>query len=206
MGLSCALPVSPSPILGTNPFSVLRPQFHQRQNHGEGSSVLVAERSCRTRSCGFSRLLQPAFCGDESFGVVETSNQFVHPQSESPQDSLQDGDPSVSAPVRAERRLDGVSGLEGRLLAGPNPSGQLQVPQICGFESSLSVQGSLFRSLHGSTSFHTGHGSGVDFSSSSGYPDATLFRRLTYSSFFSSFGFSGFGHSLTSIPRTGYCS
>ena len=131
---------------------------------------------------------------------METSNRYVHPQSESPHESLQDGDP----PVHAERRLDGVSGLEGRLLAGPSPSGQPQVPQICGLESGFSVQGSLFRSLHGSTSFHMGHGSGVDFSSSSGYLDTTLFRRLAYSSSVLSFGSSGFGHSLTSMPGIGY--
>ena len=33
-----------------------------------------------------------------------------------------------------------------------------------------------------------------------------LFRRLAYSNSFSSFGSSGFGHSLTTMPRTGYCS
>ena len=83
---------------------------------------------------------------------------------------------------------------------------QPQVPQICGLESGLSVQGSLFRSLHGSASFHTGHGSGFNFSASPGYPDTTLFRRLAYLSSFSSFGSSGFGHGLTAMPRTGYCS
>ena len=104
----------------------------------------VAERSCRTCSFTFSGLLQPAFCGDESLGVVETSDRFVHPQSESPQDSLQDGNSPVGSPVREGQRLDGVSGLEGRLLASPSPSGQSHVPQICGLESGLSVQGSLF--------------------------------------------------------------
>ena len=48
----------------------------------------------------------------------------------SPQDSLQDGDPSVCA----ERRLEGVHRLEGLLLASSNISGQPQVPQICDLE------------------------------------------------------------------------
>ena len=56
---------------------------------------------------------QLAFCGDESLRVVGTGYSLVYPQSESPQDSLQDGDPSVCA----ERRLDGVHRLEGLLLA-----------------------------------------------------------------------------------------
>ena len=88
VGVSCSHPVGTSTNFGTHPFSVLRPQFHQGPSLGEGSSVLVAERSCRTRSFVFSGLLQPSFCGDESFGVVETSPRFVSPQSESLQDSL----------------------------------------------------------------------------------------------------------------------
>ena len=50
---------------------------------------------------------------------METSDRFVHPQSESPPDSLQDGDSSVGAPVCKEWRLDGVSRLEGCVFASP---------------------------------------------------------------------------------------
>ena len=169
MGLLCAFPVISSTVCGTHPFSVLRPQFHQGQSLGGGSSGFVKERSCRARSFTFSGLLQPSFCGDESLRVVEASDRFVHPQSESPQDSLQDGDSSVGAPVCKELRLDGVSRLEGRVFASPHPSGQSQIPQICGLEPGFSIQGSLFRSLYGPTGFHTGHGSGFDLSSSYGY-------------------------------------
>ena len=206
VGVSCSYPVSTSTIFGKHPFSVLRPQFHQGPSLGEGSSVLVAERSCRTRSFAFSGLLQPSFCGDESFGVVETSPRFVNPQSESLQGSLQDGNPPVCASVHAEQRLDGIYRLEGCLLASSNPSGQLQVPQICGLESGLSVQGSLFRPLQGPTSFHTGHGSGVGLSSFSGYANMLLSRRLVDSSSFSSLGSSGLRHGVKSMPKSRYYS
>ena len=115
VGLSCSLPVSTSAVCGTHPFSVLQPQFHQGPSHGEGSSVFGAERSCRARSFTFSGLLQPTFCGDESLRVVETGYRFVNPQSESLQDSLQDGDPSVSA----ERKLDGIHTLKDAYLQIP---------------------------------------------------------------------------------------
>ena len=134
-----SLPVSTSTVCGTHPFSAVRPQFRQGPSPGEGSSVFGAERSLRARTFAFSGLLQPAFCGDESLRVVGTGYSLVYPQSESPQNSLQDGDPSVCASVCAERKLDGVHRLEGRFLASFNTSGQPQVPQICGLESSLSI-------------------------------------------------------------------
>ena len=158
-----SLPVSTSTVCGTHPFSVLRPQFHQGPSPGEGTSVFGAERSLRARFFAFSGLLQPVFCGDESLRVVGTGYSFVYPQSENPQNSLQDGNPSVCASICAERRLDGVHRLEGHLLASSNTSRQPQVPQICGLESSLSIQGSLFRPLHSSAGFHTGHASGIGF-------------------------------------------
>ena len=163
MGLSCSLPVSTSTVCGTHPFSVVWPQFHQGPSPGEGSSGFDAERSRRARFFAFSGLLQPAFCGDESLRVVKIGYRVVHPQSESQQDSLQDGDPPVCAFISAERRLDGVHRFEGRLLANSNMSEQSQVPQICGLESNFSIQGSLFRPLHGFAGFHVGHGSGIGF-------------------------------------------
>ena len=117
-----SLPVSTSTVCGTHPFCVIRPQFHQGPSPGEGTSVFGAERSLRARSFAFSGLLQPAFCGDESLRVVGTGYSFVYPQSESLQDTLQDGDPSVCAFVCAEWRLDGVHRLEGLLLASSNTS------------------------------------------------------------------------------------
>ena len=99
VGVLCSLPLGPSTSCGTHPFSALQPHFHQGQSLGEGGSVSCRERSCRACSFTFSGLLQPGICGDESLGVVETSDRFVNSQSESLQDSLQDGDSPVCASV-----------------------------------------------------------------------------------------------------------
>ena len=166
---------------------------------------LGAERSRRAHSFAFSGLLQPAFRFDESLGVVETGYRFVYPQSESLHDSLQDGDSPVRASVCAERRPDGIHRREGCLLASSNTSGQPQVPQICGLESSLSIQGSLFRPLHGSAGFHTGLGSVIGLSRSSRDSPLSFLRRLADSSFFSSLSSSSFGHGFTSVSGTRDC-
>ena len=203
MGVSCSVAVGPSAVCGAHPFSVLQPQFHQGPRSGEGSPVSGSERSIRAHSFTFSRLLQPDFCGDEGLGVVETNHRFVNPQSESPQDSLQDGDPLICASVRTERRLDGLHRLEGCLLANSSTSGQPQVPQICGLESGFSIQGSLFRSLHGSAGFHMGHGSSIGHSPSSRYPHVSVFRRLVNPGFVSFFSPPSFEHGCASLSGVG---
>ena len=204
VGVSCSLSFGPSTVCGTHPFSVLRPHFHRGPSSGEGSPVSGSERSIRARSFTFSRLLQPDFCDDESLGVVETSYRFVNPQSESPQDSLQDGDPSICASDCTERRLDGLHRLEGRLLANSSTSGQPQLPQICGLESGISIQGALFRSLYSSASFHTGHGSGFGHSSSSGCPYVPIPGRLVNPGFVSLLGHPSLGHGNTPLSGVGY--
>ena len=85
---------------------------------------------------------------------------------------------SVCASVCAEWRLDGVSGLKGRLLASSNPSGQLQVCQVRCLRTGVPVQCSVFWFLHGSTSLHEDHGSSIDLSSSCGDQGSSLPRRL----------------------------
>ena len=144
MGVQSSLPLRASTSCGAHPFSVLQPHFHQGQGLGEGGSASCRERSGRACSFAFSRLLQPGICGDEGLGVMETSDRFVNPQSESPQDSLEDGDSSVCASVCAEQRLDGLHRLEGCILASSSTSGQSQVPQICRSESSFQFKALCF--------------------------------------------------------------
>ena len=205
VGVQSSLPLRSSTSCGAHPFSVLQPHFHQGQSLGEGGSVSCRERSCRACSFTFSGLLQPGICGDESLGVMEASDRFVYPQSESPQDSLQDGDSPVCASVCTERRLDGFHRLEGRILAGPSTSGQSQIPQIRSFESSFSVQSSVFRSLYGSAGFHLGHGSGFSLSASLGYPHVEIPGRLVNPGLFSSSGSPGAGDGYPSVSGPWHC-
>ena len=60
---------------------------------------------------------------------------------------------SVLLPVRPGG-LDGVSGLEGCVLAGANAPGFTQVPQVHGGGEGVPVQGTLLRPFHGSASFY----------------------------------------------------
>ena len=103
---------------------------------------------------------------------------LVYPQPESPQDSLHSEDSSICASVCAERRLDGLHRLEGRLLANSNTSGHSQVSQFCRFGSRFSIQSSLFQSLYGSAVFHMGHGSGLSHSASPEYSHVQIPGRL----------------------------
>ena len=77
--------------------------------------------------------------------------------------------------------LDGVSGLEGCVLAGANAPGFMQVPQVHGGGEGVPVQGTLLRPFHGSASFYQGHGSCVSDSTQDGGTTSSLPGRLVAS-------------------------
>ena len=69
-------------------------------------------------------------------------------------DILPDGDTSIRSSLGSSGGLDGVSGLEGGVLAGANAPGFTQVPQVHGGGEGVPVQGTLLRPIHGSASFY----------------------------------------------------
>ena len=152
-------------------------------------------------SSSLSRVLQPVVFGDESLRVLEAGHRPFGVESVRPQDSIQDGDSSVCPFVSAEGRLDGVSRLEGRLLASSYPSGQSQVPQICSLQLGVPIQGSVLWSLHGFSSFHEGHGSGIDFFASCGHSDLSIPRRLVDPGFLSISHSPGSGDGALSVSE-----
>ena len=77
--------------------------------------------------------------------------------------------------------MDGVSGLEGCVLAGANAPGFTQVPQVHGGREGVPVQGLLLRPFHGSASFYQGHGSCVSDSTQDGGTTSSLPGRLVAS-------------------------
>ena len=120
---------------------------------GRGSGS--AEQGClRAGSASISRLLQPVIHGYESFRGVETSHRPFHSELEDSADILQDGDTSIRSSLGSSGGLDGVSGLEGGVLAGANAPGFTQVPQVHGGGGGggegVPVQGTLLRPFHGS--------------------------------------------------------
>ena len=63
---------------------------------------------------------------------METGHQPFHSELEDSADILQDGDTSIRSSLGSSGGLDGVSGLEGGVLASANAPGFTQVPQVHG--------------------------------------------------------------------------
>ena len=142
----------PSSVLGTHPHGFVFLFFHQGESAGGGLSFVCREGRGRARPSSFSGLLQPYVRRLEDFRVVETSYRLLCPEPFRQQDTIQDGNHSVSSSFRASGRLDGLPRLEGSILAGSCPSGQPQVLEVRGPRQTLPVLGSLFRPLHDSPS------------------------------------------------------
>ena len=168
VGIPDSLPSGSHLIQGSHPFADLFPQLDQGQSSGwRGSGS--AEQGChRDGSASISGLLQSVICGNESFRGVETGHRPFHSELEDSTDILQDGDTSICSSLGSSGRLDGVSGLEGCILAGANAPRFTQVPQVHGGREGVPVQGALLRPFHGSTGFYQGHGSCVSDSSQDG--------------------------------------
>ena len=112
---------------------------------------------------------------------METGHQPFHSELEDSADILQDGDTSIRSSLGSSGGLDGVSGLEGCVLAGANAPGFTQVPQVHGGGEGVPVQGTLLRPFHGSASFYQGYGSCVSDSTQDGGTTLSLPGRLVAS-------------------------
>ena len=165
VGISDSLPSGSHLIQGSHPFSGLLSQLNQGQSSGGRGSGFTGQGCNRGRSPSLSGLLQPVICCNESLGSVEACHRPFHSELEDSTDILQDGDTSICPSVGSSGRLDGVSGLEGCVLAGSDAFGISQVPQVHGGREGVPIQGSLLWSFHGSASLHQGHGSCVGDSS-----------------------------------------
>ena len=149
--------------------------------------------------------LQPAVCGDEGLRVVEAGHRPLVTESEGSEDFFQDGDSPVCSSLGVERELDGVSRLEGCVLASSDSSGKPPVPQVRSIWEGVPVQSSLLWAVHGSTGLHTGHGSGFGFSSPVRHSSSSLPRRLADPSSLLGAGSPCSGHSIPSLSFAGDC-
>ena len=178
VGISYSLPSDSRFIQGTHPLPGLQSRFHPGQGFGGRSSFVAGEGSNRAGSPSLSGLLQPVIRGDESLRSLEAGHQPLATESEGSKDILQDRVSPVRTSVSTSWRLDGVSRLEGCVLAGSNASGVSQVPQIHGVWESVPIQGSLLLPFHSSSGFHTGHGSCFGISSQDRHSVTSVPRRL----------------------------
>ena len=155
-GIPDSLPLGSHLIQGSHPFTGVCLQFHQGQSSGGRGSGSADQGCLRAGSASISRLLQPVIHGYESFRGVETGHRPFHSELEDSADILQDGDTSIRSSLGSSGGLDGVSGLEGCVLAGANAPEFTQVPQVHGGGEGVPVQGTLLRLFHGSASFYQG--------------------------------------------------
>ena len=105
---------------------------------------------------------------------METGHRPFHSELEDSADILQDGDTLIRSSLGSSGGLDGVSGLEGCVLAGANAPGFTQVPQVHGGGEGVPVQGTLLRPFHDSAGFYQGHGSCVSDSTQDGGTTSSL--------------------------------
>ena len=131
-GIPDSLPLGSHLIQGSHPFTGLCLQFHQGQSSGGRGSGSADQGCLRAGSASISRLLQPVIHGYESFRGVGTGHRPFHSELEDSADILQDGDTSVRSSLGSSGGLNGVSGLEGCVLAGANAPEFTQVPQVHG--------------------------------------------------------------------------
>ena len=122
VGISHSLPSGSHFIQGTHPLPSLQSRFHLGQGAGGRSPVVAGQGSDRAGSPSLSRLLQPVIRGDESLRSVEAGHRPLATESEGATDILQDGDSPVRTSASTCWGLDGVSRLEGCVLAGSNAS------------------------------------------------------------------------------------
>ena len=127
-----SLPLGSHFIQGSHPFTGVCLQFHQGQSSGGRGSGSADQGCLRAGSASISRLLQPVIHGYESFRGVETGHRPFHSELEDSADILQDGDTSIRSSLGSSGGLDGISGLEGCVLAGANAPEFTPVPQVHG--------------------------------------------------------------------------
>ena len=183
VGISDSLPSGSHLIQRSHPFSGVLSQLDQGQSSGGRGSGFTGQGCNRDRSPSLSGILQPVICCNESFGCMEAGHRPFHSELEDSIDIFQDGDTSICPSVGSSGRLDGVSRLEGCVLASSDASGISQVPQVHGGREVVPIQGSLLWSFHGSASLHQGHGSCVGDSSRDGGKASPVPRRLVDSGF-----------------------
>ena len=197
VGISNSLPSGSRFIQGTHPFSGILSQFDQGQSSGGRGPVFTGQGGCKSPEREEEQaapLPSPGFYS-RLFVVMKASGAWrpvidLSPESEGTADILQDGDSPIRASVSTPGGLDGVSGLEGCVLAGSDASGISQVPQVHGGREGvgLPVQGSLLWTLHRSAGFHQGHGSCVRYSSQDRGAASPLPGRLVNSGLLSRVG------------------
>ena len=193
----------PSAVPGSCSYAFLQPLLHQRGCARGGHPRLNCQGCGGACSTSISGLLQPSVCRMENLRVVASGHRLLPPQSLCGCVTLSDGDHPVCSPVGSSGRLDGLHRSSGGVRPGSGTSRISSLSPLCFQGSRLPVQSSVLWSIHGSTGFLTGHGSGFRHSPRYGYPHAPISRRLACPVLFSGFPSPGSPDSPQALPRVG---
>ena len=171
-------PLSSSAVCGTHPYAFVQPLVHQRGCARGGHPGFNCQGCGGACSTSLSQLLQPSVCGLENLRVVASGHRSLNPQLLRGRVTLPDGDHSVCPAFHPSGQLDGLHRSPGGLPSGSRPSGISSLPLLCDQWPGLSIQGTVFRPLHGPAGFHPCHGSCFCHPPLVGYSHASLPRRL----------------------------
>ena len=200
-----ALPQHSSSLQCSHSIAFLQPHLHQGGCSGGGHLRLNCQGCCGACSTPFSRLLQPSVRSVEDLGVMASGHRPLPSQSLCGRVSLSDGDHSVSAPVSTSGGLDGLHRSQGSVSSSAGSScfsslSSLHVPW-----HGLPVQSAMLWPLHGSAGLHQGHGSCFSYTPFSGYPYASIPRRLASPVFLSGVSPRGSSDCPPTLSRIGDC-
>ena len=159
-GIFNPIPLSPSIVKTPDHPRCVRSPVYPRESPSARDPRIGGKGGDRTSPFTFGGVLQSPIRGAEGFGGVETDHRSLPTEQVRPQIEVQNGDSGDRVALHSSQRLVFDLRFERRILADSHPSWESQVPPVLLPEPRLSVQSTMFRSLHGPTSFHTGDGSG----------------------------------------------
>ena len=200
-----ALPQHSSSLQCSQSIASLQPHLHQGGCSGGCHLGLNCQGCCGACSTPFFRLLQPSVCSVEDLGVMASGHRPLPSQSLCGRVTLSDGDHSVRAPVSTSGGLDGLHRSQGSVSSSAGSScfsslSSLHVPW-----HGLPVQSAVLWPLHGSAGLHQGHGSCFSYTPFSGYPYASIPRRLAGPVFLSGVSPRGSSDCPPTLSRIGDC-
>ena len=152
---------------------------HQKQGP-RGSSIRPKTKTSSGKGgCPvFPGFLQPTFSGPKTQWEMETNSGSKQTQSFPSHRHFQDGNPGDNSFVSAKRGMGHVAGFQRRLLPHSHSSKVQEISKISPKQGQFSVHFPSLWSGHGSLGVHQSGQRGQVDSSSPGYPDPPVPRRL----------------------------
>ena len=185
-GIRDPIPSFPTSLPDPSGVSLLLGKPREIRGPREGS-LGNAGKECHRGSFGTgTRLLQPPVSCSESFRSLETCVRCLQVKQVCNQDQVLHGDHPVCSFFHSAGRLDDLHGYERCILSCPYSPGVQTIPEVHVQPQSVSVQGPLLRTEHGSSGLYQGFGSLGEDNPLGGVQDCSIPGRLVDHSIFQS--------------------